>query len=82
MYELQIQTKNTVKKVENPVEPRITKSLSFSNLEVRAERGNWISIVRFFNLSYLEEEKDTEENVLNEIREAIKNRKNYIFVDV
>ena len=82
MYKLRIKTKNVEKVIENPVEPRIINTACFSNLEVKNDNGNWIPIVRYLNLSYLEEEKDTEEIVLKEIKYAIKNHKNYVFVDV
>lgn len=81
MYKLQIQTKITLKEVENPIEPRIRKSKNFNSLEIKDETGEWILIVRFFDLSYLEQ-KEMEENVLNIINDAIKKRKKHIFVDV
>ena len=81
MYKLQIQTKITLKEVENPIEPRIRKSKNFNSLEIKDKTGQWILIVRFFNLSHLEQ-KEIGENVLNAINDAIKKRKKHIFVDV
>ena len=81
MYKLQVQTKTTLQEILNPIDVRIDKNQNINRLEIKDNSGDWILVVRFVDLSYLEE-KEIEENALNVINDAIKKRKNYVFVDV
>lgn len=44
MYELEIETKNTLKKIKNPRKVRIVDRIFFDSLQVMDEDGKWHTV--------------------------------------
>lgn len=82
MYQLNIQTQNSLKQVDNPVEARIINSLDSNFVEVKDDIGNWKSIYRFYTSLSQVEQETMNSNIESELNMAIKAQKSYVFIDV
>ena len=76
MYVLEIETRDQVKRIENPRKARIVDGFYKERLEVMDNDGKWHTIVKMWN-------GETEgQIVVMKINDAIKKKSPHIFVNI
>ena len=75
MYELEIETKNTWKRIVNPKKARVRDWLFVQVLQVMDGDGKWHKICTKSLIAY-------PHSVERKINDAIKNRKKSIYIDI
>lgn len=76
MYELEIETKNKLKRIKNPRKARMKDWILFYTLQIMDENGKWITVCN----SDVDDAKAY--NVVQDINKAIKNHETSICVDI
>lgn len=76
MYELEIETKNNLKKIRNPKKARIIDKIFFDILQVMDGEGKWHTVCHCcVGLA-------TAQIIVNNINIAIKKHKSSVYVDI
>ena len=75
MYELEIETKNTLKKITNPRKARIRYWVLVDVLQVMDDDGKWHNVCTKPIITH-------QYSVIREINDAIKNRKKSVYLDI
>ena len=75
MYELEIETRTTFKKIKEPRKARIRDFLFFEVLEVIDVDGKWHKVCTKSLIAY-------KDSVISKINKAIKERKNSVYIDI
>ena len=76
MYELEIETKNKLKKIKNPKKARIKDIIFFDILQVMDCDGKWHVVCKCCV------GVTTAQIILNDINDAIKKRQSSVYVDI
>lgn len=76
MYELEIETKNTLKKIKNPRKARIIDRIFFDSLQIMDDNGKWHTVCRCtVGVS-------TARMIIDDIDLAIKKHQSSVYVDI
>lgn len=79
MYRLEIETKNTLKKVENPRKARFLDMIFFDTLQVMDDNGIWITVKTFVLCTFSCSKKQI---IVDKINYAIRHKKPSVYLDV
>lgn len=76
VYELEIETKNKIKRIKNPRKARVKDGIFFDILQVMDGNGKWNTICCFV-ISY-----STQRRIVDEINKAIKEKEKVVCIDI